>query len=174
MDYKDVSAGEGSEPKPMAVRKSNRQKVEGGRRYRAGMQCSPSTGSGWQTDGKRVLQHNNSISAMGRNGMKRYGGCISPTERRKRACEDEDKATKRKLPFFWAAELQGAAVDCGMEPLQASDWNSRAEQRKRLERDRLIVFFECVKPIFTINKIILTPLSFASKYFWKILLENCT
>lgn len=31
----------------------------------------------------------NSIYAMGQNGMKRYTGCISPTERRERACEDE-------------------------------------------------------------------------------------
>ena len=36
------------------------------------------------------------------NGMKLYCGCISPTERRKRACEDEERtAEKIRLPIFW-------------------------------------------------------------------------
>ena len=34
--------------------------------------------------------------------MKRYCGCISPTERRKRTCEDEERAAeKMRLPIFW-------------------------------------------------------------------------
>jgi len=36
------------------------------------------------------------------NEMKLYCGCISPTERRKRACEDEERtAEKIRLPIFW-------------------------------------------------------------------------
>jgi hypothetical protein len=32
----------------------------------------------------------------------RYCGCISPTERRKRPCEDEEQtAEKIRLPIFW-------------------------------------------------------------------------
>ena len=35
------------------------------------------------------------------NEMKRYTGCISPTERRKRTCEDEERtAEKIWLPIF--------------------------------------------------------------------------
>jgi hypothetical protein len=33
--------------------------------------------------------------------MKRYCGCISPTERSKRACEDEERnSTKKQLLIF--------------------------------------------------------------------------
>ena len=36
------------------------------------------------------------------NGMKLYCGCISPTERRKRACEDEERtAEKIRLSRLW-------------------------------------------------------------------------
>ena len=36
------------------------------------------------------------------NEMKLYCGCISPTERRKRTCEDEERtAEKIRLPIFW-------------------------------------------------------------------------
>jgi hypothetical protein len=34
--------------------------------------------------------------------MKRYCGCNRPTERRKRTCEDEERAAeKMRLPIFW-------------------------------------------------------------------------
>jgi hypothetical protein len=46
------------------------------------------------------------------NGMKLYSGCISPTERRKRACEDEERtAEKNKVAYFLAA-LFFCAVKC--------------------------------------------------------------
>ena len=59
------------------------------------------------------------------NGMKRYCGCISPTERRKRPCEDEERTAQKNkavlflgLPYFfvlWSA--------CGTEgPSRSSGW----------------------------------------------------
>jgi hypothetical protein len=72
------------------------------------------------------------------NGMKLYCGCISPTERRKRPCEDEEQtAEKIRLPIFWLPYFLCCEVICGMEE-GTTDWNSRTEQRERPQRDRLI------------------------------------
>jgi hypothetical protein len=80
-----------------------------------------------------------------RNAMKRYCGCISPTERRKRACEDEERAAlKIRLPIFWLPYFLWAAKclwNGGRRLfLPTTDWNSRTEQRERPERDLLIAF----------------------------------
>ena len=47
--------------------------------------------------------------------MKRYCGCISPTERRKRPCEDEERNSAKNI----AAYFQAAVFFCAMKCL----WN---------------------------------------------------
>ena len=72
------------------------------------------------------------------NEMKRYCGCISPTERRKSPCEvEEQTAEKIRLPIFWLPYFLCCEVICGMEE-GTTDWNSRTEQRERPQRDRFI------------------------------------
>ena len=75
---------------------------------------------------------------MRRNVMKRYGGCISPTERRERACEDEDKATERKLPFFrllncgvlqWTVEWRAPELNSGERLEQPSGTKQATGER---------------------------------------------
>ena len=46
-----------------------------------------------------------------RSGMKRYCGCISPTERRKRPCGDEERNSAKKI----AAYFQAAVFFCYCE-----------------------------------------------------------
>ena len=75
--------------------------------------------------------------------MKRYCGCSSPDERRKRPCGDEERNSAKKR----VALLLSCSIFCAVKCLwnggrwlfqQTTDWNSRAEQRKRPEGDRLI------------------------------------
>ena len=48
--------------------------------------------------------------------MKRYCGCISPTERRKRPCEDEERtAGKIQLLIFKLLYFLCCEVICGTE-----------------------------------------------------------
>ena len=50
------------------------------------------------------------------NEMKRYCGCISPTERRKRPCEDEERtAGKIQLLIFKLLYFLCCEVICGTE-----------------------------------------------------------
>ena len=50
------------------------------------------------------------------NEMKRYCGCISPTERRKRPCEDEERtAEKIQLLIFKLLYFLCCEVICGTE-----------------------------------------------------------
>ena len=60
-----------------------------------------------------------------RNGMKRYCGCISPTERRKRPCGDEERNSAKKIAayfqaavFFWYCEV---SVERREEAFSADD-----------------------------------------------------
>ena len=116
----------GTEPTPMAVRRSNRWKIKGDRHDTAGMQC---------------------------NGMKRYCGCNSPAERRKWTCEDEERnsAKKQRLVFKWLFFFSAVMClrnggkpeedRCYRDPETSSgepDWSCRTEQRERPKRDRLI------------------------------------
>ena len=85
--------------------------------------------------------------------MKRYCGCISPTERRKRPCEDEERNSAKNIAAsFQAAIFFVLRSVCGTEGNLAielnnklsiyrkcsygivwlTDWNSRTEQRERL------------------------------------------
>lgn len=71
--------------------------------------------------------------------MKRYGGCSSPDECRKRACEDEGEEALW-LPAYFKAGRRKAEERTGewSPAFLRDDWSSRAEQSKRPERDRLI------------------------------------
>ena len=55
--------------------------------------------------------------------MKLYCGCISPTERRKSACEDEDEEAQGLPALFWG--LADAMLPSG---LQNGGRNDRLEQ----------------------------------------------
>ena len=75
--------------------------------------------------------------------MKRYCGCSSPDERRKRPCGDEERNSAKKRAALLLSCYFFCAVKCLWNGgrrlfLPTTDWNSRAEQRKRPEGDRLI------------------------------------
>ena len=44
--------------------------------------------------------------------MKRYCGCISPTERRKRPCEDEERNSAKNIAAYFQAAVFFCAVKC--------------------------------------------------------------
>ena len=44
--------------------------------------------------------------------MKRYCGCISPTERRKRPCEDEERNSAKNIAAYFQAAVFFSAVKC--------------------------------------------------------------
>ena len=110
--------------------------------------------------------------------MKLYCGCISPTERRKRPCEDEERtAEKIQLLIFKLLYFLCCEVICGTEGnltielknrfsiyrkssyenVMLTDWNSRTEQRERPKRDRLIA--RDVNGIVIMKIILLTRLN---------------
>jgi hypothetical protein len=47
-----------------------------------------------------------------RSGMKRYCGCISPTERRKRPCGDEERNSAKKIAAYFQAAVFFGTVKC--------------------------------------------------------------
>ena len=85
--------------------------------------------------------------------MKRYCGCISPTERRKRPREDEERNSAKNIAAYFQAAIFFSAVKClwnggkpkylmevinclfttkcSYENVRLTDWNSRTEQRER-------------------------------------------
>ena len=44
--------------------------------------------------------------------MKRYCGCISPTERRKRPCEDEERNSAKNIAAYFQAAVFFCTVKC--------------------------------------------------------------
>jgi hypothetical protein len=68
---------------------------------------------------------------------------VAPDERRKRPCEDKERNGAKKRAAYFLSCSFFCAVKCLWNGgrrlfLPTTDWNSRAEQRKRPERDRLI------------------------------------
>ena len=69
--------------------------------------------------------------------MKRYCGCISPTERRKRPCEDEERNSAKNIAAYFQAAVFFCAVKClwnGGRRLFSRRPTGTAERNKGNER----------------------------------------